>query len=199
MPPAANGGLVRRRGDSLLLQRLGAPKVVRQKGSTISPESHGFWAFPFPFFSWFHCVHRYDDVMPKALRYRRPGFLGEAISPPADLEEADQAAWLEQREELRARWLARHGASAQPLRRFWQPGPFYCHLAPNGNLLGVYDWQLLSAEEFEHAVRRAMASALPGKWIHGCDSFHPEERLHAHRVDVDNFELFVPRRGGRLS
>ena len=192
VPPAKDDSLVHRRRDELLLQQLGPPTTVRQRDSQTSPATYGFWAFPFPFFSWFDCVHRYEQCMPKRLRKQVSAFSSKPTGPPPGLSAEAARLWLDRRALSRSAWLAQHGTTVEPLRRFWQRGPFYCHLAPDGSSLGYDRWRLVTAAEFEEAAKRATASALPGKWLYARHHWDGKDVLAITDVDVDDFEIFVP-------
>lgn len=135
------------RDGALAFQRLGslaAPKRrhVRRHSIRIPPERRGLWAFPFGYFDMYYAVHKFEEVLPKALRR-------DAIVAAGNDE-----GWTARRDA----WVAAHGAEVLPLRTFWVDGPVWSRIPPSGRLddagIGPEDWHLIPLERYVHSARR---------------------------------------------
>lgn len=190
---------MRYRSGRLLFQRLGHLNAVRQDLGFCqerSPERKGIWAFPWPYFESFYAWHKFDEVLPRELRRESLGALTgketalrkTLASAPANdpvaaaqlqLEIDELTAEASSRWERRERWIEEKGRSTLPLRKFWYQGLLYTHLDLRGRVLGYNDWQLLTASQFFESASRL-------------------ERAGVRYQDYA-FEVFIPRRGGKIS
>jgi len=172
----------RYQGGRLLFQRLGNLNPVRQDlGFTkdFAPERRGIWAFPWPAGDiGFFAGHKWDEVVPKRLRFATTGPLWEdyyerrrsgALAP----EEGERLlAELTALDEERERWIREQGPKAMPMRQFWFDGELYARINLQGEFMGGgrASWQRLSVSQFVLAARKS-----------------------ALGYGTDHLEVFIPR------
>jgi hypothetical protein len=121
------------------------------------------WAFPYGFDDAFYYGHQWVDLLPKRLRHASGEELPDVI--------VDREYWLRS---VRRRY---------PLRHFWYEGDLYCHVAPNGDVLGGDEWVRMDAIRFaELLIAR------------GIDKVEYRGASGPRARDRDFLEVFLPRR-----
>lgn len=184
--------LVTVRNRRMLFQRFGTLNPVRQRRDSPAPTARGFWAFPFPYFDWFYASHQIERLLPKPLRHDR-GFDPDAIvTPDEDRDTWTREQWSEHWD-ARKRWMDEHSRLLQ-VTKFWHPGPVFAHLDERGRYLG-WEWHELSIGQLSKAIRRQVASAVPGRRVSGRwpdrDGNPGALQLYC-RSDDHAFEVFIP-------
>lgn len=141
VPPISASRIVMR-GGAIKMQRRGSINVQDQtvgRYAGRAPERRGIWAFPFPYFDDFFANHKWEEVLPKALR----GLNDRARAG----EEISQESW-----DARANWIRAH-RGLMPIRTFWWEGDVYARFTSAG-LVDERGWSLLPSGIYVSAARK---------------------------------------------
>src|SRR4051812_49837522 len=97
--------------------------------------------------------HKYEDVMPKRLKWSALNARYPALDKMTQEQTREYFRALDRHYLARKRWICRHGRTALPMRRFWYGGVLYTHLTPDGPPLHDAGWRRPPAPGFFQALR----------------------------------------------